>query len=161
MDERKRELTVVVVMLVLWMVAASSVFHSELEALKALPAVYSMSAEEREVVLASPIAALAEKAAAITPRDAKVLLVVPPEGPNGYFAGKVKYYLYPRMVIVAASAADFVAVKENDYIVMYLPGHFYDPLIEGAVGGIIYKTRVYDFIDSGGRQMIFRVDRQG
>lgn len=147
------------ILIALWIAAALPALQAEYVALKAAPELARLSYEEKAPLVSGPIYDLTQKAASFAPQGATVHFINPSEdSQTGFFAGKARYYLYPREVVVSpGSSFDPVLVKGGDYIMVYAPASFNPAEMDATLKRLFSLEVLHYEMDERGLRAVYMV----
>ena len=155
-----RGLLVGIPALVIWLVGALTLFEAEIAAVGIIPEFLKAGSSERKAIAGGPVYKFSLSAETLIPVEATVHLFTPPDE-SDYYGGKLRYYLYPRKVLVSRpEAPDTSGVSEGDYIILYLPEKFPHRTLESRLRRAFRIESVYHRIDDGWRTTVLRASRR-
>jgi hypothetical protein len=155
------ELTLGVILLILWLAGSIATFRAEALALKVIPEALRLGYEEKKSLMDGRVYGLSKEAASIIPPSSRVYFYTPGAGENSsYYFLKARYYLYPRKIIDGGSTElNTKELKGCDYLVVYTPkGAAFT--IDSDLDTLSYLDRVYEDRGEEGYSALYRV-RQG
>jgi len=143
--------------LILWLAGAYSLFAAEYTTVKLIPELAGLGPDQKAYIVSGPEYELTQRAIALVPAQSAIYLLLEPDvAAAGYTTGKVRYYLYPRRIITAESAAGLSGIRVNDYVMFYMPSIF--PHLDiTPMHAALWLETVYDSTDDRGHQAIYRV----
>ncbi len=157
-------------LLLLWAAGSIGYLMAEVQGLREIPELLTLSYDEKKYSYDGPIYRLSYEAQQITPENSVIYLYNPAiyYNPNiykeaaTYFYFKTRYSLYPRKVIDAREEIDIKSIMKSDYLMFYIlrdTGTAQVSAIDkvSAIERLPFLKKVFEYGEVEGYMAIYRV----